>query len=84
MFVRDIYNTEGSKGVPRGPDEWGALLYDQQWARERKVSDPKVLVIGPVIIAMGIAMMAIVAWLLVLANKHHTLREDQRLEGKGR
>ena len=84
MFVRDVYNTEDFKGVPRDPGDGGALLHDRWWARELRVNDSKGLLIGPAIIAMGIATMATVAWVLVSANKHRTRRDGQRLVRKGR
>ncbi len=46
-----------TRGVPRGPDEWGKLLFEPPVSRMRKARGPRGLVPGLVFIALGIVFL---------------------------
>jgi len=60
------------KGVPRGPPEWGELLYEPQWAKERRFKDSSDFL-------MGIAV-AILSAAFVLLSVHTIIVERPPLQ----
>jgi hypothetical protein len=47
-----------SEGVPRGPSEWGEVLYEPEWASQMRFDDIMILVIGVIVIGLGPIMVA--------------------------
>ena len=50
-----------SKGLPRGPSEWGELLYEPQWAKERQFEDVSAILMGFTVFFMGAIVIGTVA-----------------------
>ena len=52
--------SQSRKGVPRGPAEWGDLLYEPQWAKERRFEDTTDVMMGLFVVVCAIALILVV------------------------
>ena len=58
----NVGSTPLSRGVPRGPSEWGEVLYEPEWASKMRFDDIMKLALGMIVIALGPIMMAMDAY----------------------
>jgi hypothetical protein len=52
--------------VPRGPPEWGELLYEPHWAKERRFKDPSEFLMGFVVVIAGAAFVVLIMQAIIV------------------
>lgn len=59
MGFGDGFNTPGTRGIPRGPVEWGRILYQPKWAGERRYKSGREVYMDGILLAMGLLLVGL-------------------------
>jgi len=60
--------TISSRGLPRGPPEWGEVLYEPEWVRTRRFESLGLIFAGIVVASLGIIMLCLFALGVAIGN----------------